>query len=43
MTDEQFEKFYKLLEAMDWKLWEIHNMVKEVLSPEEEGSKDDDN
>jgi succinate dehydrogenase flavin-adding protein (antitoxin of CptAB toxin-antitoxin module) len=43
MNDEQFEKLIKLLEQMDWKLWEIHNMLKEVLSPEEESDKNNDN
>lgn len=25
------EKFYKLLESIDWKLWEIMNMLKDNL------------
>ena len=31
-TDAQTEeKFYKLLESIDWKLWEIMNMLKDNL------------
>lgn len=43
MTEEQFNKLYKLLESMDWKLWEIHNMIKDVVVPETESDTEDDN
>lgn len=26
------EKLFKLLESIDWKLWEMYNMMKEVTS-----------
>jgi hypothetical protein len=29
------EKLFKLLESMDWKLWEIMNMMKDRLSESE--------
>lgn len=32
------EKLFKLLESMDWKLWEIMNMLKDNLP---EGNKKD--
>lgn len=32
------EKFFKLLESMDWKLWEIMNMLKDNL-PEKSDKK----
>jgi hypothetical protein len=28
------ERLFKLLESMDWKLWEMMNMMKDHLSPE---------
>jgi hypothetical protein len=31
------EKLFKLLESMDWKLWEIMNMLKDNL-PEKSGA-----
>jgi len=30
-TTASEEKLFKLLESMDWKLWEIMNMIKENL------------
>lgn len=32
------EKLFKLLESIDWKLWEIYNMMKDNL-PEKPGAK----
>jgi len=32
------EKLFKLLESMDWKLWEIMNMLKDNL-PEKDDKK----
>ena len=32
------EKLYKLLESMDWKLWEIMNMLKDNV-PEKDDKK----
>lgn len=32
------EKLFKLLESIDWKLWEIYNMMKDNL-PEKAGKK----
>ena len=29
------EKLFKLLEGIDWKLWEIYNMMKDNLPTEE--------
>ena len=29
------EKLFKLLESIDWKLWEIYNMMKDNLPTEE--------
>lgn len=33
------EKLYKLLESMDWKLWEIMNMLKDNLPNTEKKAK----
>lgn len=41
MTDEQFEKLIKLLENIDWKLWEMHKMIKGVLVSDESESDND--
>lgn len=30
------EKLFKLLESIDWKLWEIYNMMKDNLPAKEE-------
>jgi len=30
------EKFLKLLESMDWKLWEMYNMMKDYTTPKTE-------
>jgi hypothetical protein len=27
------EKLFKLLESIDWKLWEMYNMMKKELDP----------
>lgn len=44
MTEEQFDKLYKILEAMDWKLWEIHTMMKNAfIESEETGDTTDGN
>ena len=32
------EKLFKLLESIDWKLWEIYNMMKDTL-PEKPSTK----
>lgn len=41
MTEEQAEKMIELLKGIDWKLWEMYNIMKDVLDIEEE--KKDDN
>lgn len=33
------ERLFKLLESMDWKLWEMYNMMKDFTSKELEGGK----
>ena len=33
------ERLFKLLESMDWKLWEIMNMIKDNLPNTEEVKK----
>ena len=33
------EKLFKLLESIDWKLWEIYNMMKDNLPQEKEVKK----
>jgi len=33
------EKLFKLLESMDWKLWEIMNMMKDNLPEKAKGPK----
>jgi hypothetical protein len=30
-TQDSQEKLFKLLEGIDWKLWEIYNMMKDNL------------
>ena len=35
------EKLFKLLESMDWKLWEMMNMMKAYMSSQELESKSD--
>lgn len=40
----QGEELIKLFKDMDWKLWEIYNMMRLVLTPPEETTKEaDDN
>lgn len=33
------EKLFKLLESIDWKLWEIYNMMKDNLPEKEKATK----
>ena len=35
MTEDKFEELIKLLKDIDWKLWEMHKMMKSVLDPED--------
>ena len=39
-TKDQGDRLIKLLEDMDWKLWEIYNMMKSVLTPPEDAEKE---
>ena len=40
MTEEQAQKMLELLEGIDWKLWEMYQMMKNVLSTDEESDND---
>lgn len=31
MNDEQVTEAIKILKSIDWKLWEMYNMLKDVL------------
>lgn len=33
------ERLFKLLESMDWKLWEMYNMMKDFTNPESKKNK----
>lgn len=33
------ERLFKLLESMDWKLWEMYNMMKDFTNPESKKTK----
>jgi len=33
------EKLFKVLESIDWKLWEIYNMMKDNLSEDTDAPK----
>lgn len=33
------EKLFKVLESIDWKLWEIYNMMKDNLPEKEKATK----
>jgi len=33
------EKLFKLLESIDWKLWEMYNMMKDNLPAKEKAKK----
>ena len=41
MNEEQAQKMLELLEGIDWKLWEMYNMMKGVLVAEETEENDD--
>ena len=47
MNEDQADEVIKLLKGIDWKLWEMYNMIKDVLAtddtPNDLTQEDDDN
>lgn len=41
MTEEQATEMIRLLKGIDWKLWEMYNMMKDVLVDENAIEQDD--
>ena len=40
MNEEQASRMIELLESVDWKLWEMYQMMKNVLASDEETTND---
>ena len=36
VTEDPQERLFKLLESIDWKLWEMYNMMKDNLPQQQE-------